>query len=782
MFDSLEYRRLFAISVSGGIATIAGTSSNDVLEVINNSGTLQVRNAAGTVIESVSMSGITRIDVNGGSGNDFIRMGRSNGTLIPGVATILAGNGGNDTLIGGLLNDQLFGAAGNDRLDGRAGRDILNGGTEFDTADYSGRSVPVKVSLVNSSTANDGSSTGDNSTTATYNDQGGDNVVDVEAAIGGSASDIIVGNASSNWLEGGGGNDSIYGGDGIDTLTGVSGVDLAYGEGGDDFFFMTDSVADKFLGGLGTTFAQYDVGPSIFDSAAPSSYTVATSLSTSASLRTASLTAAVEPVDPPDVDVLLTSENLQQGTYTLKNGKTASLFTYTDKGKSKLVPDYLTKRVQALQPDGTLLLAGSELADTIVVTQADGLIEVSINGELYNAPAASVTRIKLSGLGGDDTLVVDASVTVPVEFDGGSGNDSVTIAGSAANDSLTVSNLSGAIVVTGGASSVRITSSEAMTIDSAGGDDTVDVGGNVADAVAVSVIGGDGNDVVIVNGTVLSDTFAVNPGTASDQVVITRVLPASAYSVVVTGTEDLRVITVDGNDTITVGNLPSTVAISVTAGSGNDVLIDGVGNAFLSGGIGDDTLYGGAGSDVIDSGDGNDLIYADDGNDTINAGGGDDIVYGGAGQDLIDGGSGNNILFGGSGNDTATGGANRDIIVGGDGADSLAGGGDDDLIIAGSTSYDNDFAALAAIQAEWVSSAAFSNRVANLNGLGEGNGLNGNYYLRPGGSSNKTVFEDSSPAGDLLTGNDGSDWFFADTQGLDTLTDLSNDDKATHAP
>jgi hypothetical protein len=44
--------------------------------------------------------------------------------------------------------------------------------------------------------------------------------------------------------------------------------------------------------------------------------------------------------------------------------------------------------------------------------------------------------------------------------------------------------------------------------------------------------------------------------------------------VVATGTQHLRVIAVDDNDTITVNNLPPTVAIAVTAVRGNDVLID----------------------------------------------------------------------------------------------------------------------------------------------------------------------------------------------------------------
>src|SRR5687767_14611100 len=108
MFEHLEPRRLLTVPVSGGTATINGTTGNDVLELIVISGVLQVRNGAGTVIDSVSAGLVSRIAVNGGSGADFIRMGRGDGTFMPGVSCTLRGGTGNDTLIGGRNDDQLF--------------------------------------------------------------------------------------------------------------------------------------------------------------------------------------------------------------------------------------------------------------------------------------------------------------------------------------------------------------------------------------------------------------------------------------------------------------------------------------------------------------------------------------------------------------------------------------------------------------------------------------------------------------------------------------------------
>jgi uncharacterized delta-60 repeat protein len=273
MLDHLEQRRLLAIPVSGGIATITGSGGNDVLEIVVSGGVLQLRNNAGTVVDSVSASGVTGVVVNAGSGNDFVRFGRADGTLMPNVNATIRGNPGNDTLIGTNRDDQIFGDIDNDKLDGRAGRDLLDGSSGFDTVDYGNRTVAVRVSLLNNAGGNDGSNTGDNSSPARYNDQGGDNVANMEAVVGGSAADRLVGNAAANWFDGGGGNDSIFGGAGIDTVIGGVNNDLAYGEGEDDYFFVQDSTGDQFLGGAGTTFANFDSGIDTPAPALPSSPT-----------------------------------------------------------------------------------------------------------------------------------------------------------------------------------------------------------------------------------------------------------------------------------------------------------------------------------------------------------------------------------------------------------------------------------------------------------------------------------------------------------------------------
>jgi Ca2+-binding RTX toxin-like protein len=146
-------------------------------------------------------------------------------------------------------------------------------------------------------------------------------------------------------------------------------------------------------------------------------------------------------------------------------------------------------------------------------------------------------------------------------------------------------------------------------------------------------------------------------------------------------------------------------------------------------------------------------------------------LMGRGGKDDLLGGRGDDLLLGGDGNDTLEGGAGRDVLIGGRGADRIKGDGGGDLLIGGFTAFDEDDAALLAIQAEWTSPRSYEARIANLRGEGTGPRLNGMYFLRTSGAS-ATVFDDRDE--DKLTGGSGRDWFFAHTSGphRDKITDL----------
>jgi hypothetical protein len=88
--------------------------------------------------------------------------------------------------------------------------------------------------------------------------------------------------------------------------------------------------------------------------------------------------------------------------------------------------------------------------------------------------------------------------------------------------------------------------------------------------------------------------------------------------------------------------------------------------------------------------------------------------------------------------------------------DTIIGGNADDILIGGSTIYDQNFAALQAILAEWQSALSYADRIARIRA---GVGPDGSVKLVWG----TTVVDDL--ARDILLGNGGLDWFFASTTG-----------------
>jgi len=129
-------------------------------------------------------------------------------------------------------------------------------------------------------------------------------------------------------------------------------------------------------------------------------------------------------------------------------------------------------------------------------------------------------------------------------------------------------------------------------------------------------------------------------------------------------------------------------------------------------------------------------------------------LSGGDGNDVLAGGKGKDVLLGGPGDDQLSGSGGNDILIGGDGADALHGGQQNDLLVAGSANWETDPASLLRLSLVKNSPKVYAVRsrqgaVPPLDGTG--------------------VTPDT--AADSLTGETGTDWFFADA--TDALTDRS---------
>jgi Ca2+-binding RTX toxin-like protein len=188
--------------------------------------------------------------VHGGAGNDFLFGGDANGSV--------SGSDGNDSLFGGNGDDRLLGGPDNDTLDGGRGIDELRGGTGTDTADYSSRTISLKVSLDSLPVV------GGPVFTVVHGNDGepgeNDNVfMDVENVLGGSSHDELIGSNNDNTLQGNAGSDWIVGHGGHDYLDGGWGMDGLIGGDGNDVISAQDGEYDSIDCGNGsdTAYADY---------------------------------------------------------------------------------------------------------------------------------------------------------------------------------------------------------------------------------------------------------------------------------------------------------------------------------------------------------------------------------------------------------------------------------------------------------------------------------------------------------------------------------------------
>ncbi len=234
ILQPLESRRMLSASVAGGVLTIEGTSSNDLIEVsLTSAGVRVAENGTSALFP---LGSITSIAANGNFGNDKI-------LIYANLPCVLHGNDGNDSLFGGGADDVLWGDGHQDWLDGGLGDDELWGGSGRDFAGYSLRTSAVIVTI--DSFADDGAA-GEH-----------DNVhIDVENIFGGQGNDYLSGWASRNQLIGYAGNDTLLGLGGDDYLLGDSGDDSMLGFEGHDR--LDGGIgADRFSGGLGIDFADF---------------------------------------------------------------------------------------------------------------------------------------------------------------------------------------------------------------------------------------------------------------------------------------------------------------------------------------------------------------------------------------------------------------------------------------------------------------------------------------------------------------------------------------------
>jgi Ca2+-binding RTX toxin-like protein len=117
---------------SGGVLSVSGDNLNNSITISRDAaGRILINGGAVAVIGGTpTVANTTLIRAFGLGGQDVITLSETNGAL---PAANLFGGADNDVLTSGSGNDQLFGETGNDTLLGKGGVDLMFGGGENDT-------------------------------------------------------------------------------------------------------------------------------------------------------------------------------------------------------------------------------------------------------------------------------------------------------------------------------------------------------------------------------------------------------------------------------------------------------------------------------------------------------------------------------------------------------------------------------------------------------------------------------------------------------------------------
>ena len=282
-----------------------------------------------------------------------------------------------------------------------------------------------------------------------------------------------------------------------------------------------------------------------------------------------------------------------------------------------------------------------------------------------------------------------------------------------------------------------------------------------------SLTGGLGNDTV--QGSAGDDTFTADPGDDS-----------------INGGDGADWLFAEGDVNFTLSNSWLTDGHRSMTGFDQFVSIEGVsitggehanridansfkGQTILSGGVGNDTLIGGRGNDTLDGGDGNDSLTGNSGDDQLDGVLGNDTLNGGDGHDTLNAGAGNDSALGGNGNDSLSGDDGNDTLSGGVGNDVISGGDGNDRLSGG----DGNDSMNGESGNDLIVSGSGNDSTDGGDGADTLNGESGNDTLN-GGSGNDKIVGGSD--NDIIAGGDGNDTINGDN-GSDVLLGQAGSDK-----
>jgi Ca2+-binding RTX toxin-like protein len=691
-----------------------------------------------TFTGSNGLAPLISLTVDGGAGNDTITGGDGNDLLI--------GGDGNDTIIGGRGNDVVMMGAGDDTFvwNPGDGSDTVEGQDGHDTMLFNGANVSEQMDISANGprvrfTRNIGNVT---------MDLNGVEQVDVNALGGADA--ITVNDLSGTDLNqvnlnlsgtGGGGDgqaDSV-------TVNGTNGNDQIQVSGAGDTATVTGLAATVKVSG-----SEGDKDQLIINALGGDDGVNAANLSANVTLLTIDGGTGNDNITGSQGnDTLLGGDGNdfidgKQGNDVVHMGAGDDVFQWEPgDGSDTVEGDAGNDKMFFFGSDQNENFDFSANGSRVRLTRDVGNVTMDLNG---------VESIELRPLGGADNIVVNdltgtdlthIELALRASTGGTDGQaDSITINGTQGADNIAVGGNVGGLQVSGLAATITIFDEDptldSLTVNGQGGNDVIDARSLRADAIQLTLNGGDGDDTImgsdgndVINGgrgndVALmgpgDDTFVWNPGDGSDTVEgqggqdtlqfnganVNEKIDLSANGsrlrltrdvgnivMDVDGVEVVNVATRGGADTVTVNDLTGTSVVTVnldlagTPGSGTG---DGQADTVIvNGTAGNDVISVAGGADgiaVAGLSAGVNIVGAEAANDQliVRAQAGDDAVDAtalapGAIQLTEDGGEGNDVLVGSPGNDHLLGGAGDDVLIGNGGQDVLDGGPGNNTVI-----------------------------------------------------------------------------------------------------
>ena len=341
---------------------------------------------------------------------------------------------------------------------------------------------------------------------------------------------------------------------------------------------------------------------------------------------------------------LAPNANSAAHTYTAGGPYTVRA-TYTDEdGAHSVTRDFHSIALPTLTDDGTLVVRGGPLADTIDFADvfASGAIIVTLNDRRWVFDRDDVDRIDVATLAGNDLLQWPVLGMPPISFDGGTGRDEAQLWGWGGDDVFELNET--ALTHHGRAAGSISTAVEQVTFVGSAGHDTVRVSATVSPQLGtgtgVLLDGGEGNDTLDVRSAGYARLIG---GFGNDVAILPDEMWAGPSSV--DGGDGNDSVTWNASDNPTGGiNQPPSIhdvifvnSTSFTGGGISPIQYSGVETMTLNGNLGDDrflvvtpmptarlVLNGGAGDDVVES-------FASGGTPTAKVLNGDVLFNGGEG-------------------------------------------------------------------------------------------------------------------------------------------------------